>query len=73
MQTYFEAVKRHGGEGIMLRQSNSPYEAGRSKHLRKYKGFVDTEVRFVTRDKFSRGLLCDQYVTIKAFFVTLID
>ena len=62
LKIFFDSVKRNGGEGVMLRKPNSPYEAGRSKFLRKHKGYFDTEVRFVKRDRSTRGLVCDQYV-----------
>ena len=55
---YFEQVKSHNGEGIMLSKAESMYIPGRSNDLRKYKGFLTTEVK-VVRDT-PNGLLCEQ-------------
>ena len=43
----------------MLRESNSRYEPGRSKSLRKYKEYFDTEVK-VLKNNFPHGLDCLQ-------------
>jgi DNA ligase-1 len=43
LRSFLAAVERAGGEGVMLRAPGSPYQAGRSEHLRKYKSFDDTE------------------------------
>ncbi len=40
-------VEAHGGEGVMLRAAGSPYEAGRSPHLRKFKSFDDAEATVI--------------------------
>jgi DNA ligase-1 len=37
---YFQQIKEKGGEGVVLRDPQSVYEAGRSKYLRKYKVIV---------------------------------
>lgn len=42
-----ERVLALGGEGLMLRQARSLYEAKRSKTLRKLKRFLDAEARVV--------------------------
>ncbi|WP_303909195.1 DNA ligase [Thiohalomonas denitrificans] len=36
-------IEAKGGEGIMLRAAGSPYQSGRSTHLRKHKSFEDAE------------------------------
>lgn len=43
LKNFLQAIERKGGEGVMLRAAGSPYEPGRSTHLRKYKSFQDTE------------------------------
>jgi DNA ligase-1 len=40
-----DKVEALGGEGLMLRQPRSPYEAGRSNTLLKFKRFHDAEAR----------------------------
>lgn len=43
LTAFLAEVEGRGGEGVMLRVPASPYVAGRSEHLRKYKSFDDTE------------------------------
>ena len=63
MKELFNKVKKVNGEGLMLKAPASMYEPGRSPSLRKYKGFFDTEVRFIrVEDGEDAGLLCEQYV-----------
>ena len=47
------------GEGVMLREPQSLYEAGRSKSMRRYKEFKDTEV-LVVKNMYPHGLECQQ-------------
>ena len=54
-------VLAKGGEGVILREPGSLYIAGRSPHLRKYKPFLDTEVK-VVQNQYPHGLKCEQYV-----------
>ena len=48
-----------GGEGVVLREPGSLYNAGRSASLRKYKPFYDTEVQ-VVKNNYPHGLTCQQ-------------
>jgi DNA ligase-1 len=43
LRHFLAQVERQGGEGVMLRAAGSPYTAGRSDHLRKFKSFDDAE------------------------------
>ena len=36
-----DVIEARGGEGVILRAANSPYQHGKSKYLRKYKRFDD--------------------------------
>lgn len=47
LQQLLNTLEANGGEGLMLRAANSPYQTGRSKHLRKYKRFDDAEAEVV--------------------------
>lgn len=47
LEQILDAIEANGGEGVMLRATASPYQAGRSEHLRKYKRFDDTEAKVV--------------------------
>jgi DNA ligase-1 len=47
LQQILNALAARGGEGVMLRAALSPYQAGRSQYLRKYKRFDDTEARVI--------------------------
>jgi DNA ligase-1 len=42
-----DTIEAGGGEGVMLRAAASPYQAGRSEQLRKYKRFDDTEAQVI--------------------------
>lgn len=42
-----EAVKANGGEGVMIREPGSKYEAGRSHTLLKVKSFFDAEAEVI--------------------------
>lgn len=37
MQQYMQIIMTHGGEGVVLRKPESPYEHGRSASLLKHK------------------------------------
>lgn len=43
LAAFLAEVEGRGGEGVMLRAAGSPYVAGRSEYLRKYKSFDDAE------------------------------
>ncbi len=43
LAAFLHAVEAQGGEGVVLRAPASPYVAGRSELMRKYKSFEDTE------------------------------
>lgn len=47
LDTELDRIESLGGEGIMLRQPESSYEAGRSSSLLKVKRFLDAEARVV--------------------------
>src|SRR5207244_5179911 len=47
LQIELDRICHLGGEGLMLRQPGSRYEAGRSATLLKIKRFVDAEARVV--------------------------
>lgn len=47
LEQVLDSVEAGGGEGVMLRAAASPYQAGRSPYLRKYKRFDDTEAQVV--------------------------
>lgn len=47
LRAFLHAVERRGGEGVMLRAAGSPYLAGRSAALRKYKSFDDAEATVI--------------------------
>jgi len=47
LRRFLAEVEAQGGEGVMLRAAGSPYEPGRSRHLRKLKSFDDAEARVV--------------------------
>ena len=61
LQQFFEQIVAKGGEGVMLNEPNSFYEAKRSKNLRKFKPFFDTEVR-VIKNQYPHGFACEQYL-----------
>lgn len=41
LEVLMDQIEARGGEGVMLRAVKSPYQHGRSEHLRKYKRFDD--------------------------------
>ncbi|MCW8827836.1 MAG: DNA ligase [Gammaproteobacteria bacterium] len=43
LQQFLDGIEARSGEGVMLRAAASPYQAGRSPHLRKVKRFDDSE------------------------------
>ena len=47
LERVLDSIEAGGGEGVMLRAAASPYKAGRSQYLRKYKRFDDTEAQVV--------------------------
>jgi DNA ligase 1 len=51
LKTELKRVEAMGGEGLMLRQPESFYEAGRSQTLLKVKNFVDDEARILGYNK----------------------
>ena len=61
LKQYFDRVIAKGGEGVMLREPQSLYKVGRSKALRKYKEYVDCEVK-VVENNYPHGLNCISYV-----------
>jgi len=58
LESIFNDVKSKKGEGLMLRKQGSLYKPGRTLELLKYKGYLDTEVKVITRNE--KGLLCEQ-------------
>jgi len=60
MYEYYENIIKGGGEGIILKQSNSYYESGRTKTSLKVKQFQDIEVRVIEVNRKTFGLLCEQ-------------
>jgi DNA ligase-1 len=56
VRTELQRVEKVGGEGVMLRQPGSSYEAGRSGTLLKVKSFLDAEAT-VLRHQPGRGKL----------------
>jgi ATP-dependent DNA ligase len=59
LKKYFSEIIAKGGEGVMLREPQSLYKAGRSSSLMKYKPFFDTEVK-VIENKYPHGFECQQ-------------
>jgi DNA ligase-1 len=47
LEDLMDLIEARGGEGVMLRAANSPYQHGRSEHLRKYKRFDDAEAKVI--------------------------
>ena len=43
LAVFLKTVEKAGGEGVMLRAPNSPYQAGRSDYLLKVKSYEDAE------------------------------
>lgn len=59
LRQYFDQIVAKGGEGVMLNEHGSMYTRGRSKSLRKFKPFFDTEVK-VLKNQYPNGFLCEQ-------------
>jgi ATP-dependent DNA ligase len=59
LKEYFKEIVAKGGEGVMLREPQSLYKQGRSKSLRKYKEYFDTEVK-VIENAYPHGFNCQQ-------------
>jgi DNA ligase-1 len=59
LKEYFDGIIAKGGEGVMLREPQSLYKAGRSNSLRKFKPFFDTEVK-VIENNYPYGFNCIQ-------------
>jgi DNA ligase-1 len=59
LKEYFDDIISKGGEGVMLREPQSLYKAGRSESLRKFKPFFDTEVK-VIENNYPHGFNCQQ-------------
>jgi DNA ligase-1 len=64
LKDYFDSIIAKGGEGVMLREPQSLYKAGRSESLRKFKPYFDTEVK-VIENNYPYGFNCEQYVYFK--------
>jgi ATP-dependent DNA ligase len=60
LKEYFNGIIAKGGEGVMLRESQSLYKVGRSTSMRKVKPFYDTEVK-VIENNYPHGFICQQY------------
>jgi DNA ligase-1 len=71
LREHFDDIAKKGGEGIMLRAPGSLYTSGRSKSLKKYKQFLDTEVK-VVENNYPHGFEC-QMINGKNLFVGLSD
>ena len=59
LEEFAASIIAKGGEGVMLREPGSLYTAGRSKSLRRFKPFLDTEVK-VLMNMYPHGLSCEQ-------------
>ena len=59
LNNFLAEIVEKKGEGVMLREPGSLYESGRSNKMKKYKEFVDTEVK-VIKNKYPYGLECEQ-------------
>jgi DNA ligase-1 len=59
LKEYFEGILAKGGEGVVLREPQSLYVAGRSNSLRKFKPFFDSEVK-VVENNYPHGFNCVQ-------------
>jgi DNA ligase-1 len=59
LKDYAKGITAKGGEGVMLRDPQSLYIAGRSKNLCKYKDFLDTEVKVIANN-YPHGFNCVQ-------------
>ena len=59
MKEYCKSVLDKGGEGLVLRDPHSEYKSGRSDSMRKYKPYLDTEVK-VLESNYPYGFNCLQ-------------
>ena len=59
LKQHFNSIITKGGEGVMLRNPQSLYIAGRSENMKKYKAFFDTEVK-VLKNHYPHGFDCVQ-------------
>ena len=59
LDNYLAEIVAKKGEGVMLREPGSLYEHGRSNLMRRYKEYLDTEVR-VIKNMYPHGLECQQ-------------
>ena len=59
LKQFNEEILKKGGEGVMLREPGSVYKVGRSTSLRRFKPFLDTEVR-IKENQYPHGFICEQ-------------
>ena len=59
LNKYLSEIVEKKGEGVILREPGSLYEHGRSNKMKKYKEYIDTEVR-VIKNKYPLGIECRQ-------------
>ena len=59
LNKFLKDIVEMKGEGVMLRAPHSLYEYGRSNLLKRYKEYLDTEVR-VVKNMLPHGLECQQ-------------
>ena len=59
LKEFNESVTAKGGEGVVLREPGSFYELGRSTSMRKYRSFLDAEVKIV-ENRYPYGFQCEQ-------------
>jgi DNA ligase-1 len=67
LKEFCENIISKGGEGVVLRESQSLYKVGRSESLRKFKPFFDAEVK-VVENNCPHGFNCLQYEKVFVFF-----
>ena len=61
LNKFFAEIIEKKGEGVMLREPESLYETGRSNSMKRYKEYLDTEVK-VLKNMYPHGFECEQYV-----------
>ena len=71
LKQYLESIIAKGGEGVVLRDPQSMYKAGRSDSMRKFKPFFDTEVK-VVENSYPQGLTCEQYSYIIKYMINTV-
>ena len=59
LNKYMKEITDKKGEGVMLREPNSMYESGRSNAMKRYKEYLDTEVKII-KNMYPHGLECQQ-------------